>query len=259
MRNGPISNDQRQRAFGKARRHSMTVSVLKLALPVAAFTMIGGFAVVAATSGAFQAEAPRTAQNTAQGEIVMANPRLDGLDRNQRAYALTANAARQQAQTPGVVALDTIDAKLPTDDGEFARIDATAGTYDTEQETLVLSSGVKVRDLKGMDMDLSAARFDMAAGTMTSDQPVEVRSRNAAIDAESMKVLDSGKRILFSRRVRMVIHNDKAESASSDHSGKAALLGAAADTTAPWVHTNKLSLGRFAGTAEGRIEIRGTN
>ena len=249
----------RQATYGKARRHSFAVAFLKRALPLSAFAVVGGFATAAVYSGAFEGERKIVASQVVEGEVAMQNPRLDGVDRNARPYAVTASAARQETARPAIVSLDAIDAKLPTDDGEFAKIDATAGLYDTKRETLTLSDGVKVRDLKGLDMNLREAKFDMAAGTMKSDAPVEVRSRHAAIDAESMRVLESGKRILFSRRVRMVIHNDSA-AATTNAADKAALLGETSTSTAPWVHTNKLSVDKFAAPAETAVtRIRGTN
>ena len=237
----------RQATYGRARRHSFAVAILKRALPLSAFAVVGGFAAAAVISGAFEDSPDKVASVVTEGSVVMANPRLDGVDRNQRPFALKADAARQESARPALVSLDAIDGKLPTDDGEFASIDAATGLYDTKRETLVLSDGVKVRDLKGLDLDLDKARFDMASGTMVSDAPVEVRSRNAEIDADAMRVLESGKRILFSRRVRMVIHNG----AQADGEDKSALLGTASRSTAPWVHTSKLSIDKFAGPLDG--------
>ena len=239
-----------QRAYGRARRHSRAVSVLKRTLPVAALGIVGGFVAIATLSGSTDVEPVVRSATVTKGEIVMANPRLDGLDRNQRPFALKASAARQETDSPAIVALDRIDAKLPTGDEKFARIDATGGVYDTTNETLVLSDGVAVRDLNGLDMDLEDARLDMGSGTVTTDTPVEVRSRNAAIDAQSMKVLESGKRILFRDRVRMVIHNDKrAEEATQPIGDKSSLLGIQGLSTAPWVHTSKVSIAKFVPAA----------
>ena len=201
-----MRDDTRKHLYRRARRHSFAVAFLKRVLPLGAFAVVGGFAAAAVLSGAFE-ERTASVSTVTKGEVVMEKPRLDGMDRNSRPYELQAEAARQETVRPTVVKLDTVGAKLPTDDGTFASIDATAGVYDTQKEVLVLSEGVRVRDMKGLDMDLANARVDMGAGTMVSEEPVAVRSRNAEIDAQSMTVLDNGKRILFNDRVRMVIPN----------------------------------------------------
>lgn len=249
MNDRVIADDtnERLRRFGRARRHSAAVTVLRTTLPVAALALIGGFAAAAVMGGDEPTGDTVARSALGAGEIVMNNPKMSGFDRNNRPFALEATAARQETGAPAIVRLDDIDAKLPTGTDTFAKLDASAGVYDSDAETLVLSKGVAVRDLKGMDMDLREARVDMRDGRMVSEAPVAVRSSNAAIDAQSVEVLQSGKRILFRDRVRMVIHNDaKPEEKDAKKGDKAALLGDSIRSTAPWIPTSKLSVGKFA-------------
>lgn len=244
--NAAAGNAARSAAFRRARRHSALVATLKRALPVAALAITGSFAYAAVTSDAFDA-APVTSADLSQGRIVMQAPELNGYDKRNRPFQLEAAEAVQETGKPTVVALADIDARIPTSAKAFADVDAGRGVYDTERETLRLRDDIRVKGMQGMDMKLEEARFDMRAGTMKSDEPVSVRSDKSAIKADSVRVFESGKRILFKQRVRMVIHNSKAD-----------LVGSGPTSKRPWIHTNKLAIEKFAPANLDKKQLKGS-
>ena len=236
-------------AFVRARRHSLTVAVLKRTLPLVAAVITGGFAYAAVTSDAFDKADLEASGDLANGRIVMQAPELSGFDNRNRPFSLDAATAVQKADRPTVVALADIDARIPTNATSFADVDAGRGLYDSVEETLKLSDDIRVRGMQGMDMKLEEARFNMREGTMKSDEPVSVVRDKSAIKAESVRVFESGKRILFKRRVRMVIHNSKAD-----------LVGDGPTPTRPWIHTNKLAIEKFAPlNADRKAKLKGSN
>lgn len=222
-------------AFRKARRHSALVAVLKRVLPVTAIAITGTFAYAAVTSDVFEDAPVSGGGDLAQGRIVMQAPELNGFDKRNRPFQVEAAEAVQKTDAPTIVSLNDIDARIPTSAKAFADVDAGAGVYDSAEETLKLSDDIRVQGMQGMDMSLEEARFDMRAGTMKSDAPVSVRQDKSAIKADSVRVFESGKRILFKQRVRMVIHNSKAD-----------LVGNGPTSKRPWIHTNKLAIEKFA-------------
>lgn len=232
------------RAFARARRHSLTVAVLKRALPLVAVAITGGFAAAAMLSDAFDAPVAVANGDLAQGRIVMKSPELSGFDKDNRPFALKAAHAAQDTGTPSVVALAEIDGRIPTTGKAFADIGAKSGLYDADKEILKLSDGIRVDGMQGLDMRLKEAKFDMRAGTMRSDAPVTVRSKDTAIKADSVRVFESGKRILFKQRVRMVIHNSKAD-----------LVGDGPTSTRPWIHTDKLSIEKYGRQAKAKTVV----
>ena len=106
---------------------------------------------------------------------------------------------------PDIVELVKIDAKLPMDATSFANVDANSGTYDTKGETLKLHDDIVIKGARGMDIYLNDADIDMKSGSMISNNPVKVLSKDANISADSVKVEDNGKRIVFQNRVKMTI------------------------------------------------------
>ena len=235
-------------AFRKVRRHSALVAALKRILPLTAVAITGSFAYAAVTSDVFD-EGPVTASSElAEGRIVMEAPEMSGFDKRNRRFRVDAASATQKTDKPTLVALAEIDARIPTSAKAFADVDAGSGTYDSVEETLKLSDDIRVQGMQGMDMSLEEARFDMRAGTMKSDAPVSVRQDKSAIKADSVRVFESGKRILFKQRVRMVIHNSKAD-----------LVGDGPTSRRPWIHTNKLAIEKFApANADAKGDLKGS-
>lgn len=196
----------RAREFAAARRHSLMVVALKWALPALSVAIVAGFATRAATSGILAPQELAAAVGLGSGKLVMDAPVMKGFDDANRPYDVTARTATQQVGTPEVVTLDKIDARVPVGTEGFADVAAIGGIYDTHKETLELNDRIQVRGLSGLDMDLTQASIDMKSGTMESRQPVEVRQGTSSINADTMKVKENGKRVVFDGRVRMVIN-----------------------------------------------------
>ena len=135
----------------------------------------------------------------------MKEPKLAGVDKNDRAYDVRAFRAIQDLTNPGTVELEKIDAKLPIGANAFAHVDADAGSYDTTNEKLNLRDNVTVKSARGMNIAMEEADIDIKTGEMVSQKPVSVTSNDADISANSVKVTDNGKRILFKDRVKMTI------------------------------------------------------
>lgn len=198
-------NQRSPKDFKRAARHSFMVAILKKVLPVSAALIVFTFAGSAILSWTPQIEGVSGKIGLEGGKLVMDQPKMAGFDKNKRAFNVTASKAIQDLTNPDVVELESIDAKVPLGTTSFANVDAGAGTYDTKSERLNLRDNVRITGARGMDIALEEADIDMKTGTMTSDQPVNVVSKDTTISANSVQVQDNGKRIIFKERVRMTI------------------------------------------------------
>ena len=206
-------------AFGRAQRHSRRVRVLKLVVPLVA-------AVIAVTflGYSYMAAPPPVVVETdssafSDGKLVMANPKLDGLTKENLPYSLTALRAVQDPDLEGVIELDGIDAKLPVSAENVAAIGASHGTYDRDSNTLDLDQEITVSTTDGMVAKLKSAFLDMGKGTMKTDEPVDITRGGSRITADTMTVRDNGKILVFENRVRLNI--DPAETkAANEKSGE---------------------------------------
>lgn len=207
------------KAFGHAQRHSRRVRVLKLVLPTIAALIAIGFPIysymVAPPSVAVQADGSAFSD----GKLVMANPKLDGLTKENLPYSLNALRAIQSVENEGVIELEGIDAKLPVSADNIAAVDASHGVYDRDKNTLDLDREVTVSTTDGMVAKLKSAFLDMGKGTMTTDEPVDIAREGSRITAETMTVQENGKVLIFEKRVRLNI-DPAAAKAGKEKSGE---------------------------------------
>ncbi|MGI9364831.1 MAG: LPS export ABC transporter periplasmic protein LptC [Rhizobiaceae bacterium] len=200
-----IANMRTASDFARAYKHSRIVKALKLGLPVAAATLIGVFAIYATSTTVPLENFTVDEISLQEGKLVMDAPKMAGFDKNSRPYDVSAMQAIQDLAEPGKVWLKSIDARLPMDATSFANLDAVSGVFLTESEKLLLDNTVSIAGARGMDLVLENADIDIKSGLMQSDRPVKVTSENTKLQADSVRVEENGKRIIFNERVKMTI------------------------------------------------------
>lgn len=207
----PGARSRGDRAFRRARRHSLQVRVLKIALPAAALAIGLGFIGYSylASSGVEAVDIGSVSFD--DGSLVMDAPKLEGFTKDNLRYEMTAARARQALGDSSAIALEEIDAEVPIDAGTRARISAAAGLYDRTANTLDITDGMTLRTTSGIVARLKSASVDIDAGALSTDDPVEIELDGARIAAQSMRVDDGGKVLRFERRVRVDISPGRLE------------------------------------------------
>ena len=195
----------RASAFGRAQRHSRRVRLLKLVLPLAAAAIAIGFPIYSYMSAPPSVAVPTDSSAFSDGKLVMANPKLEGLTKENLPYALNALRAIQSADKESIVELEGINAKLPVSADNIAAVGASHGIYDREKNTLDLDQEFTVSTTDGMVAKLKSAFLDMGKGTMTTNQPVDISREGSRITADTMSVKENGKVLIFEKRVRLNI------------------------------------------------------
>jgi lipopolysaccharide export system protein LptC len=195
----------RSRAIASARRHSGFVRALKIALPLIAVIMIAGFGLRAWLAVPDGLSVDFGATVIEDGRLVMANPRLDGFTRDNRAYSVVAARAFQDVGNTQRIDLEGISGRLPFDAENWADIEASFGTYDRAADRLDISGGLTVSTANGLVARLQTAEVGIADGSLASGDPVEIELDGSRISADSLSVRDRGTVIVFESRVRMEI------------------------------------------------------
>lgn len=199
------SSGRRTRAFVSARRHSATVRVLKVAIPLGAAATLG-FLVLVSTYKPFGSIPGLTlGQLSLSGsKIAMESPRLTGFRKDNRPYEVTASAAYQDIRRPNVIELKEMRAKLALDgQGSVANFTSSGGVFDTSKEQLELPQPIRLWTAKGEEALLRSAFVDMKAGTMLSRDPVKVTTPTMSLEAAAMQMSDNGRTVSFTGRVRV--------------------------------------------------------
>ena len=208
-----IGGDRNVKDFLRADRHSGKVRFLRVAFPLA------GVFILSVVIGAYWWSLPSAPSVSVQsagienGKMVMKNPKLAGVDDKQRPYTLIAREAIQDPAVPNEVELTDIDAKVPMEEGIFAKILAGKGFYDSKAKTLKLDKNVDIRTDDGMSMTLTDADVDMDAGNLLTSNPVSILTEQAKISADSLSVENNGEKVVFENRVRMTLYPDKIQDA----------------------------------------------
>jgi lipopolysaccharide export system protein LptC len=179
--------------------------MLKFVLPVLAVLIAAGFFgytyVVSPNDVVMEIEA----QTIENGKIVMANPKLSGVTKEQRPYSMTALRAIQDFAEQSVIELEKIDARLPFDSDSWATIEAERGIYNSQLNTLELPNPISIKSDGGLVASLESAYIDVGKGEMTTTRPVEISLDGSRITSDSMRVVDNGKVLIFEKRVRVSI------------------------------------------------------
>ena len=211
----PAGRLQRRRAFAKARRHSRSVALLRVLLPVAGLLAVAGFVVK--THFSLPGDIDLTAANLSvtRNSIIMDRPHLTGFDGDRREYSLLADRAIQPLSSPGQVRLEDIEAKLSAAGQGPTSITAEAGDYNHENSTLQLLGAIAVDSAEGYRLRMSGASVDFGAETMASDKPVSIGYADSEITGERMSVTDGGNVIVIEGNVRTVLMPPKRAAASA--------------------------------------------
>ncbi len=208
----PIGLDRGQRverAFRRAQRHSGLVRSLKFLLPGMAVLFVAAFIV---RSYVLTPEFLGFSLDSAivqDGKLVMSNPKLDGFTGDDRAYSMSAARATQPIGNTSRVDLEEIDARLPFDSRNWARVSAPKGVFNRETNMLEIPSEMSVVTDDGLRALFQSAVVDIDKGTLSTRDPVTIDMNGTRIAAESMQVIDKGSRLIFEDRVRVHIDAER--------------------------------------------------
>lgn len=196
----------REAAFRRASQHSRLVRALKIVLPISAVLVATGFVAASYFSGPGELSVDVTSTAFSDGKLVMANPKLEGMNTDNRPYNMAAGRAVQEKAGSGLFHLEDIDAKLPIDLDNWATVVGESAIYDRDKNTIEFTSDMLLTTTDGLVATLKSAFIDMTKGDMTTSNPVDIKLKSGTqIAAGSMTVLENGKVIVFENRVHMAI------------------------------------------------------
>jgi lipopolysaccharide export system protein LptC len=195
--------------FAIAARHSRIVRILRVAVP-AAVIMALAVIVLASIFNPFRMLLPKLPLEMGNlvvsgTKITMESPHLSGYSPDRRPYEVWAKTATQDVTTPDHVELNTLHAKLLMEDQSTVTLKALTGLMDTKQQQLELHKDIYLQTSAGYEAWLSQAFADMAKGTVTSDEHVDVKWADGTLSADGMKITGGGEVVRFDGHVLMNI------------------------------------------------------
>lgn len=206
----------RTRRIRKAQRHSRLVRILRFALPTGALAIAGYYAFTLLAASNFGADIARKAlPKIVPSSLAMKNPRYRGFTKDGGAYAVTASTARPHPKHAQYILLDRITGSLTQKGGTTLTLTALTGSFNTEQESILLRHKVNLKTDRGGWARLKTLRYESRTGLITSDTPVEFGNPQAKISGQRLKIMQKSKEMTVSGNVRALITPPGSEKAAS--------------------------------------------
>ncbi|NKD55693.1 MULTISPECIES: LPS export ABC transporter periplasmic protein LptC [unclassified Haematospirillum] len=193
--------------------YSRLVVAMKVLLPALALLLIVGVLLwprlVAETS------APSSLIQAVTEDVPLENrqmeqPRYRATDADNQPYTL--NADRVWETVPGSSEFNLVNprADMATNDGAWLAMDAPEGLYYENQSILDLSGGVNLYHDAGYELHTPSVTIDVAAGEAIGMEAVEGQGPSMTIASEGIHVVERGRSVLFTGKVRLVLYPEKA-------------------------------------------------
>lgn len=199
-------NERGAEAFANAARHSRKVRALKVLLPVAAISLSLLFIGYTYLPQLGTSDVAVIDTKIDSGELVMANPTLDGFTGSNQPYSVTAKRARQPVGEPlGSFSLEEISATVPFGDTDSAAITAGGGSLNRQSNRLILDQLINIETTSGMRAELQSAEIDLATKTVQTNEPVKIELNGVQIQADRFETADGGKKLIFNGGVQIQV------------------------------------------------------
>jgi lipopolysaccharide export system protein LptC len=196
--------------FAVAARHSRNVRILRVAVPGGVILSLAMIILASIFNNPFWIKLPKLPLDIGNlvisgTKITMESPHLSGYSQDRRPYEVWAKTATQDLTDPDHVELKTLRGKVLMEDKSTVTLEAVNGMMDNKQQTLDLHKDIYLQTTTGYEAWLSQAFVDMAKGTVTSDEHVDVKWADGKISADKMKITGGGEVVRFEGNVVMNI------------------------------------------------------
>jgi len=187
--------------------HSQLVGWLKILLPLAALILLSTLFLFARRTGT-PTDIPFAEINAAASEQRIASPRFSGLTNTGDTLAISAEAARPDANGGNEVTIDKPRLSLDGVDGTTLRVTAGSGLVDTTAKTAHLGGLVRLETSSGYVMETSGLKADLTSGVVISDGALEVQAPFGQLSAGQVTFQTgtdgTGQQMNFTKGVKMV-------------------------------------------------------
>ncbi len=183
--------------FAIAARHSRMVRMLRIAVPAVVGLAMAGVVAISIFNPfrALMKQLPVDMDNlvVSGSKITMESPHMSGFTPDQRPYEVWAKTATQDLTDPDHVELKTLRAKVLQEDRSTVTLEARTGLFDTKAQLLDLRKDIFLQSSTGYEARLSQAMLDIGKGTVTSEEPVDVKLLNGTLTADKLRITRKGR------------------------------------------------------------------
>ncbi len=186
-------------------RHSRLVGILRWVLPGFCLLIIGTFLYSSGILSSYFETMPKEAQPAvAENSVEMIQPRMSGLDKEERSYEITAEKATQDVDDPTKVTLENIVGSLALlKNDDKVSLTAKSGFFDSEKNFLQLREDIVISSKQGYTAYLTSADALLKKKQVTSNEPVLIEWQEGSIRSNSLEIKDEGNVVRFFNGVKV--------------------------------------------------------
>jgi len=195
---------RRQLTLEAARKQSERVRRWRQAFAIAAglaFAVLISFVIIHTLA---QVAAPAPTFSAEDGARIV-SPRYAGRDTGGKSYGLTAKEASRTGPADSALA-ELIAPAWKTEDGITAQ--GKRGVWDPKNQSLELYDDVKFATKDGSTFTSTRATVIAAENRIVGVAPLEGQMRLGFVRSDAYEIIDGGKRVRLSGRVRAVMRSD---------------------------------------------------
>lgn len=191
----------------KEKRHHVFVRGLQGLLVTLAVALIAASIYLGSASQSGPGRATNIILRKPDSAARAVDPRLVSRDAKGRPYTITAKTAVKRTPGNRLWHLKKPTADITLKNGSWLTLRARNGRYNKGRRHLRLREHVSLFHDNGFELHTSRAFADLEAGTVRSSTDVRGHGPAGTIRAEGLRISDNGKRILFTGRSDLKIHN----------------------------------------------------
>ena len=187
------------------RGYSVAVRGLRLVLPLVALAIV---AVVFAWPNMDDPIAPIPRediipQESGRNELI--NPRFESMNAKMQPYIITAARAEQAMSNQKIIMMESPVANITLDEQTMVEGEGQHGTYDQQDETLVLKGDVKIRHSNGYVLESPYLHVDLRADLATTPEPVQISGPAAQAQGTGLRADHAAGIIILTGPARLVL------------------------------------------------------
>lgn len=198
------ANDDRTGAFKSAYRHSRTVRIMRIALPVTAVLLLATYGISVrftlkdlGAGGTLTVQAPQISGEN----LVMQNPEYQGFGKDGSRFVVRSKTAEQDIAQKEPVKLKSIEARVLQTDNALTVMTSPSGTYDIKSGVLELMERIEIDGETGLKARLTRATVISKEGRIISKEPVLIDMPTGRVRGNEMEIWQKTRQIAFTRGV----------------------------------------------------------
>jgi lipopolysaccharide export system protein LptC len=170
--------------------YSRFVRIMKVALPIVAFSLIVLVVLYSATGReggnvAIQFETLSSVDKDRQ----LVKPKLTGTDGRGQPFTVTANGATQAPGKTRKLSIDDVTADITLQDRSWVSVGAVHGLLDVEGKTLDLTQTINIYSDRGYECHTESARYDFGKGLLKGEKPINCQGPMGLISGQKFEGL----------------------------------------------------------------------